>query len=126
MLKEIFFVGIGSFIGGSARYIISRIIQSYAILTFPLWTFVVNILGCLILGFLSGLNFGGNWLSPSTKLILTTGFCGGFTTFSTFMNESNTLLKDGNSLQFAIYIIASITVGLLAVVIGQQLAKSIA
>ena len=88
MLRDFFLVGMGSFLGGGSRFIVSKVIQAWAPLSFPLGTFAVNILGCLIIGFLSGLHWPGGWMSPSMKLVLTTGFCGGFTTFSTFMNES--------------------------------------
>ena len=125
MFKDILLVGIGSFLGGSARYVVSKVIQSWTLMSFPFGTFTVNVLGCLLLGFISGLHFGNGWLTPSTKLLLTTGFCGGFTTFSTFMNESSALMKDGNSLYLSVYIIASLALGLFAVIIGNQLARSI-
>ncbi len=125
MLKDFLLVGLGSFMGGGMRFLVSKIIQSWTLLAFPFGTFAVNILGCLLIGFFSGLNYGGGWMSPSTKLVLTTGFCGGFTTFSTFMNESNSLMKDGNMLYLSLYIVASLAFGLLAVIIGQQIAKSL-
>ena len=94
-MKEILIVSIGSFFGGGMRYWISKMVQSCSLIAFPFGTMTVNVLGCLIIGFLSGLNWnGGGWMSPSTKLLLTTGFCGGFTTFSTFMNEGSALMKD--------------------------------
>ena len=87
-MKEILIVSIGSFFGGGMRYWISKMVQSCTVIAFPFGTMAVNMLGCLIIGFLSGLNWReGGWMSPSAKLLLTTGFCGGFTTFSTFMNE---------------------------------------
>lgn len=125
MLKDFFIVGLGSFFGGGARFLVSKIVQSWTVLPFPLGTFAVNVLGCLLIGFFSGLNYNGGFMSPSTKLILTTGFCGGFTTFSTFMNENSSLLKDENYMYAAIYIIGSLALGLIAVVAGHQLAKLI-
>lgn len=125
MLKDFFIVGLGSFFGGGARFIVSKIVQSWTVIPFPLGTFAVNVLGCLLIGFFSGLNYGGGWMSPSTKLILTTGFCGGFTTFSTFMNENASLIKDGNYAWTALYIAGSLIIGFVAVVIGHQLAKAL-
>lgn len=104
---------------------VSKLIQVLIPLSFPFGTFAVNILGCLILGFLSGINWTGGWMSPSVKLILTTGFCGGFTTFSTFMNESTALMRDGNYLYLALYLGLSVALGFLAVVAGNACAKMI-
>ena len=118
MLKDFMLVGCGSFLGGGCRFVVSKLIQVLIPLSFPFGTFAVNILGCLIIGFLSGLNWAGGWMSPSVKLILTTGFCGGFTTFSTFMNESTALTHDGDYLYLALYLGLSVALGLLAVVAG--------
>ena len=83
--------------------------------------------GCLIIGFLSGLNWReGGWMSPSAKLLLTTGFCGGFTTFSTFMNEGAGLMKEENYLYMMLYLFGSLALGLIAVLAGHYLAKMIA
>lgn len=139
-MKELLIVSLGSFFGGGARYLVSKVVQSAAAGSFPWGTLTVNVLGCLLIGFLAGLPWQGTaagqgvlghwlpkaWISPSTKLLLTTGFCGGFTTFSTFMNESSILLKDGHELHLALYIVLSLALGFAAVVLGQQLAKAVA
>lgn len=123
-MKEVILVSVGSFFGGGLRYLMSKLVQSSTLIAFPFGTLAVNVLGCLVIGFLSGLNWNGNGLmSPSTKLLLSTGFCGGFTTFSTFMSESSSLMKDGQYTGMAIYLIGSLTLGLIAVLAGQQLAK---
>ena len=123
-MKEVLLVSIGSFFGGGMRYCIAKAIQSSAAIAFPFGTMAVNVLGCLVIGFLSGLNWNGHGLmSSSTKLLLTTGFCGGFTTFSTFMNEGSTLLKDEQYLYMVLYVFGSIAVGLGAVLAGHFLAK---
>lgn len=125
-MKEVLIVSIGSFIGGGLRYWISKMVQSCSLIAFPFGTMTVNVLGCFIIGFLSGISWnGGGWMNPSTKLLLTTGFCGGFTTFSTFMNESTALMRDGNYLYFALYIGLSVALGLIAVVVGNACAKMI-
>ena len=123
-MKELLLVCIGSFFGGGLRYGVSKMVQSCALVVFPFGTMVVNVLGCLIIGFLSGLNWDGNGLmSPSTKLLLTTGFCGGFTTFSTFMSEGASLMKDGQYLYMTLYLFGSLALGLVAVLAGHQLSK---
>lgn len=122
-MKELLLVSFGSFFGGGMRFLISKWVQSLVTLAFPLGTLSVNVLGCLVIGFLSGLTWTGNVMSPSTKLLLTTGFCGGFTTFSTFMNDTSSLMKDGEYLYVFLYLFGSLALGLVAVVAGQQIAK---
>ena len=123
-MKEIVLVSIGSFFGGGMRYWVSKMVQSCSLVGFPFGTMAVNVLGCLIIGFLSGLNWNGiGLMSPSTKLLLTTGFCGGFTTFSTFMNEGSALMKEEQYVYMMLYLFGSLALGLIAVLIGHQLAK---
>ncbi|WP_309253741.1 fluoride efflux transporter CrcB [Prevotella brunnea] len=122
MLKEFLLVGAGSFMGGGLRYLVSKLMRLWITSDFPLGTFTVNVLGCLIIGFLTGLSAGGR-LSPSVKILLTTGFCGGFTTFSTFINETSLLANDDRRLMAVFTVLASLLFGVLAVFAGQQLAK---
>lgn len=125
-MKEVLIVSIGSFFGGGMRYWISKLVQSCTVIAFPFGTMAVNVAGCLIIGFLSGLNWReGGWMSPSAKLLLTTGFCGGFTTFSTFMNEGAGLMKEENYLYMMLYLFGSLALGLIAVLAGHYLAKMI-
>lgn len=124
-MKEVFIVSIGSFFGGGMRYLVSKLVTVYAPVAFPLGTMVVNVAGCLLIGFLSGLSWTGSVMSPATRLLLTTGFCGGFTTFSTFMSESAALTKDGAYLSFLVYLAGSVVLGFLAVLVGQQMAKAL-
>ena len=95
MLKTLLFIGMGSFTGGVLRYLISRYVQNFLTPSFPLGTLLVNILGCFAIGLFYGLFERGNLMNPNLKMFLTVGFCGGFTTFSTFMNENFQLIKDG-------------------------------
>lgn len=125
MIRELIIVSIGSFFGGGLRFAVSKLMQATCASVFPTGTFTVNIVGCLLIGFFSGLNYPGGWMSDSTKLILTTGLCGGFTTFSTFMNESVGLMKDGCYIHTLLYISLSIFLGLCAVIFGHWIAKSI-
>lgn len=123
-MKEVLLVSIGSFFGGGLRYGISKTVQSCTFLAFPFGTMSVNVLGCLIIGFLSGLNWNScGVMSPSTKLLLTTGLCGGFTTFSTFINEGAALMKDEQYGYMILYLFGSLILGLIAVLAGHSLAK---
>lgn len=122
MFKNIMLVGFGSFFGGVVRYLVTRMLSAMVVSPYPFGTFAVNVLGCFVIGFVSALPVG-SLLSPNTRLLLTTGLCGGFTTFSTFMNENATLLKDGMPTTALLYTFASLLVGFLAVVGGQQVAR---
>ena len=121
-MKELLLVCIGSFFGGGARYLVSKAVKSWVAASFPWGTMAVNVVGCFLIGLLSGLSLGGN-ISPSTKLILVTGFCGGFTTFSTFMNENLLLGREGSVLSAILYTLASLALGLIAVLLGYQIVK---
>ncbi|MFC2456126.1 MAG: fluoride efflux transporter CrcB [Prevotella intermedia] len=122
MFKNIMLVGFGSFFGGVVRYLVTRMLSAMVVSPYPFGTFAVNVLGCFVIGFVSALPVG-SLLSPNTRLLLTTGLCGGFTTFSTFMNENATLLKDGMPTTALLYTFASLLVGFLAVIGGQQVAR---
>ena len=127
MLRNILLVAVGGAAGSVARYLLSKAVQEAAASAFPWGTMTVNIAGCLLIGFIAGLPLGGGegqW--NGLKLALTVGFCGGFTTFSTFMGESLTLAKGGDTLLSAAYIGASVAVGILAAAAGTQLAKALA
>lgn len=123
MVKILFIIGSGSFIGGIARYLASKYIQNSLISAFPFGTFVVNILGCLLIGLFYGLSERGNVMTAELRIFLTVGFCGGFTTFSTFANENIALLKDGNILYFALYASLSVFIGILATYSGNLITK---
>ena len=120
MIRNILLVALGGAVGSVCRYLLSGLNMA----SWPWGTFAVNILGSLIIGLLVGLVSKGI-ISPEMKLLLVTGFCGGFTTFSTFANESFGMMKAGDVLITAIYIGASIVVGILAVWGGLALSGSI-
>jgi CrcB protein len=118
-------VGAGSFVGGNARYVLGRWVGGLVDARFPLGTFLVNVLGSFLLGFLAGL-LATRALphSDSLRLALGVGFCGGFTTFSTFEYENHALLEDGLWLTAAANVALSLFVGLLAVRLGIVAAKA--
>ena len=103
----------GSFIGGISRYLLSLFIQTKLTTSFPFGTLGVNIIGCFLIGLVFGLADKGG-LSNEWRIFLATGIIGGFTTFSAFSNETVTLLRDGQFWYAAIYISASVMLGLLA------------
>ena len=123
MLKTLLFIGSGSFLGGIARYLTSRIVQNSIASSFPFGTMVVNLLGCLLIGLIFGITERTNLISDEWRIFLTVGFCGGFTTFSTFANENMTLLRDGNFFFFTLYTGLSVFLGLAAVFIGNAITK---
>ena len=84
----IFSIAAGSAIGGVARYLLSDVVQARSGSTFPIGTLVVNLVGCLVLGFIVELARDSAAITPAVRALLTVGFCGGFTTFSTFSLEA--------------------------------------
>lgn len=106
------FVAFGGALGSVLRYFMSLVIPKVA--GFPWPTFVANILGCLCIGIFSGLFLKCDSLSPNLKLFLVTGFCGGFTTFSTFASENLALLQSGKIGMFIAYALASFVFGVAA------------
>ena len=121
-MKQLLLVFLGGGLGSLLRFIISKTFNNY-FQHFYLGTFLVNMIGCLIIGLVLGLSFKNNLLSQNQTLLLTTGFCGGFTTFSTFAFENHSLLRNGEILHFSIYTISSIVIGILAVLLGLWLSK---
>jgi CrcB protein len=125
MLKTLLFIGSGSFLGGIARYLTSRVVQGSMASSFPFGTFTVNLIGCLLIGIIFGLSERTSWINDEWRIFLTVGFCGGFTTFSTFANENMALLRDGNFLHFTLYTGLSVFLGLAAVYFGNAITKLI-
>lgn len=123
MLKSILIVGFGGGIGSIFRYLTSLYVVKHFPTKFPLATFTANILGCFIIGLLFGYFEKNNLVNSDMKLLFVTGFCGGFTTFSTFGYENISLFQSNNSLLAFAYIGASLIFGLLAVWFGLFLTK---
>lgn len=123
MLKDLIIIGSGGFVGAAGRYLVSKLTMSFWHGAFPLGTFVVNIVGCFIIGLLFGLLAHTNILNHNHNLLLVTGFCGGFTTFSTFANEMWVLGHKDDWWTFAIYLTLSVVVGILCVWAGRALIR---
>lgn len=122
-MKEALLVLVGSGIGGVLRYLTACGMKNMGG-NFPLGTFTANLCGCLLIGFFSTLALKGN-ISADAKMLLTTGLCGGFTTFSTFMNENLAMLRSGEVMQFAIYTGLSIALGIVMVWLGMLVAEKV-
>jgi fluoride exporter len=123
MIRTIFLVGIGGAAGSICRYLTSVFISKHYPSVFPFATFTANILGCLIIGILLGLIEREQLVSPDFKFLLITGFCGGYTTFSTFSSENLALLNAGNYLTAITYMLTSIITGVFAVWAGLMITK---
>jgi len=123
MIKQILLVGFGGFIGSAARYLLSGTITKWFLTPFPVGTFIVNILGCLLIGIIYGVASRFGWLTEEWRLFLATGICGGFTTFSAFALEGFKLIEISEYWTFAGYTLLSVILCLLAVFFGVGLSK---
>jgi CrcB protein len=116
-MNLLWYVAIGSAVGGASRFALSSFIQQRAGV-FPVGTLIVNITGSLALGFLLRYALGSTSVSAETRALLTTGFCGGYTTFSTFSYETVKLIEDGDYRRAATYVVASVVLSLVATFLG--------
>ena len=123
MLKSLFFVGLGSCVGGIARYLLSRLVQQMTFSAFPFGTMTVNVIGCFAIGVFYSLFEQQNLMNTYLKLFLIVGFCGGFTTFSTFMNENTLMIKEGNFFSSLLYTGSSFFLGFIMLYVGYWLVK---
>lgn len=115
-------VGLGGFIGVLLRYFIG-LLPIKSSFVFPIKTFLINVLGCFVIGLISALVLKQTLNNENLEAFLKIGLCGGFTTFSTFAFESGELIKNGSIFIALIYIILSITLGILAVAFAQYIIK---
>ena len=122
MIKDLLLVGLGGGLGSMLRLLTSRISTRFISSQWALTgTFIANIIGCFLIGLLAGWLLTSLWKSQSLSLLLITGFCGGYTTFSAFAFENLQLWQSGNILLSILYILSSIAFALLAVWIGFKL-----
>ena len=116
-MKSFLLVFLGGGLGSGLRYLVTITMNQYS-KVLPFGTFTVNMLGCLLIGLILGYAQKENTLTSNQTLLLATGFCGGFTTFSAFANENLELIKNGELFNFCVYTIGSVLIGILAVFIG--------
>jgi fluoride exporter len=122
-MKEVLLVGAGGFAGSIGRYLLALAGTKWFPMEFPLGTFTANVLGCFIIGILMGAGMKTEWMTRDMFLLLATGFCGGFTTFSTFSAENINFITTGHYLMATFYFLGSVIMGFLAVLFGMSLIK---
>ena len=123
-MKLLLIIGLGGGAGSILRYLmqvaVNRLIPALA---FPLGTFIVNITGCFLIGLFYGLSVKHAWFTDEWRLLLITGLCGGYTTFSSFSYESMSLITEGHFLYFGLYVCLSVLLGLCATWLGYMLLR---
>ena len=119
--QQILLVGAGGFLGSVLRYGMYGLVSRLPLAAFPYGTLAANLLGCLAIGLLAGLAESRNLIGPDMRLFLFVGLLGGFTTYSAFGYEIFALLRDGEHLRSAAFVLAHLLVGVGAVWLGYAL-----
>ena len=117
-MKHLLLVGLGGFIGSVARFLVSKLNLSWHFFSIPMGTLTVNVLGSFIIGILVGISVKSDLISTDLRVFLMVGFCGGFTTFSSFSSENLMLMQNGQVFTVLIYTSLSILLRFLAVYLG--------
>ncbi|WP_321299720.1 fluoride efflux transporter CrcB [Marinifilum fragile] len=123
MLRTLLLIGMGGFLGSISRFLVGQALHRFFDTVFPIGTMTVNIVGSFIIGVVYSLAERDNLISPEIRMFLAVGFCGGFTTFSSFAFDKLNLLKDSGFLYLSLYLGGSVFLGLLAVYLGTQINK---
>lgn len=121
----LWYIAVGSAIGGVSRYLVGGLVQRLAGGTFPSGTLLINITGSFLLGAFLRYGVDTPTLTPELRALLTVGFCGGYTTFSTFSYETAALLEDGEWSRAALYVSLSVGLSLLATFLGFLAAREL-
>jgi CrcB protein len=117
------YVGLGSMLGGVSRYGMTLVTQNYVALALPFGTLISNLAGCLLIGLIAGIGASSQVLSSEMRLLLATGFCGGFTTMSSFVYELGQFIQDKEYFYASSYFVATLAGAGLAFVLGLLLSE---
>lgn len=120
----LWYIAVGSAIGGVSRYLLGGVVQRLWGMTFPTGTLLINVTGSFLLGVIIRFAIDTPAISPEVRAFLTIGFCGGYTTFSTFSYETAAMLEDGEWTRAAVYISASVALSLVATFAGFAVARA--
>lgn len=121
MMKNLLYVMLGGAVGAALRYLVGLLCAHFRWTSFPVATFLVNIIGCFLLGMLMAFGEKFTNFSGSTYLMLTVGLCGAFTTFSTFTADTFNLIENGQWYWAVLYLTLSVVVGFVLFYIGKKL-----
>ncbi len=119
-------IGLAGFLGTICRYLLGQAFFKFFPGPFPFATLYINLIGCFLIGIIYGYIEKGSIVSWQTKMILVSGFCGGFTTFSAFSIENLNLIRDGHIGLCIVYILTSVFIGLAATWGGFTIVKTLA
>ena len=117
-LSALLFVGVGSMLGGISRYGLSLATQNVSAFSIPYGTLLSNLAGCLLIGIIAGLGVKSELMSTEMRLLLATGFCGGFTTMSSFIYELGQFVQDKEYFYASSYFVATMAGAALAFLLG--------
>ena len=124
MFKAMIIAGLGGFIGTCLRFLTGKFFHAVTSSAFPWGTFSVNVIGSFVIGIFFGLAERSNVISPSMNVFLNTGFCGGFTTFSSFADDMYLMLQQRHWMSLGLYVGLSFLLGLAMVWLGRSLVKA--
>lgn len=119
MLESMIIAGIGGFFGTCARYLTGIAAKKMFGTSYPFGTLAVNVIGCFLIGIFFGL-WEQHEIDPAMKYLLITGFCGGYTTFSSFSHDTYTMIRKGEWWKALLYVCPSVILGILMVWLGME------